>query len=105
MNHQDDVVDTYRTRDGLVHFTFRFVPSGSRYEVDVLDTPPYDLFEYRNTDQHVTHRIDSDRGGDQICFGNPHSIQTLQDCRKWARTWAENTWYYIRTGIEMANTE
>jgi hypothetical protein len=91
-------LDTYRTTDSAAFFKFRFVNVGSYYEIDILEMPSY---AGRSSDQHTTHRLNSTRGGQRICFGDPNVASTLNKAQKWAGIWSEATWKYIRTGVEM----
>lgn len=93
--------DTYRTSDGQALFTFRFVPMGNHFEIDIVDQPDYG---HRRTDAHSTHRLSSDRGGCRICLGDPRAASDLQSAYKWAAMWAEHTWKYINTGTPFPNS-
>ena len=87
--------DTYRTKDGKAKFKFRFAEKGGRVDVDILKTPTYGN---KSRDRHKTHRVKSERGGDKICFGNKNSVRNTKDAKKYAKSWAESTWNYIKTG-------
>lgn len=95
------IQDTYRTRDGRARFTFRFVEAGggffssSHIEIDIVDAPSYGG---RSTSSHDTHRVPSDRGGYKVCIGHEGQVRSLNDARRYARAWAEETWKYITRG-------
>lgn len=93
------VEDEYRTKDGEGYFGFRFVDMGDHWEIDILSTPDYKMFNSNlNDDLHSTHRLPSNRGGFRICFADPYDCKSLQDCYNFAAGWAEYTWHFIRTG-------
>lgn len=87
--------DTYRTKDGIALFTFGFVEVNNHIEIDILEQPSYGS---RANDAHSTHRLDSERGGKKVCFGDPDYIHQ-GNAKKWAAEWAEATWKYIKTGV------
>jgi len=91
--------DEYRTRDAQAWFTFRFVPVGGHYEIDIVDMPSYKgVSVMRSSNLHPTHRLPSGRGGHRICFGVPSAVSSISDCYEYSASWAENTWEYIQTG-------
>ena len=92
--------DTYRTRDGRAYFKFRFVPQGfffTHWEIDILAMPSYGG---RSEGLHETHRLPSDRSDCRyrVCIGDESSVSSLSDARRWAGSWAEETWKYIQWG-------
>ena len=87
--------DVYKTKNGKQLFEFAFYWKWNHYEIDIFKMPSYGS---RSTDLHNTHRLPSDRGGHKICFGDPHLINSLEEGRKWAGTWAECTMNYILHG-------
>jgi len=92
--------DVYRTQSGQYLFEFNFVNKGSYFEIDIVDQPGYGN---RNSGEHPTHRLPSDRGGYRICFGNPETINTLDKAFEWAAVWSEQTEKYIVQGIDFNN--
>lgn len=95
------VVDTYRSKDGMYYFEFRFFPVGAYFDIDILDMPSYGL---RSSDLHKTHRLPSERGGYKICFGDPKIITDLNTAKRWAASWSELTVQYIKDGSAFPNT-
>ena len=97
-----NVTDEYRTRDGSAYFTFRFVDVGTHYEIDIIYQPSYGS---RESDQHSTHRLSSSRSdcNYRVCLGDDRQANSLSNAKKWAGTWAEHTWNYIRTGRPFPN--
>lgn len=87
--------DVYRTYCGKGYFKFRFVPCGSYYEIDIISTPNYGG---RDTGSVATHRLTSLRGGYRICLADSLSANTPSSARRWAKTWAEGTMSYIKSG-------
>ncbi len=94
------ILDTYRTEDGYGYFAFLFVDVGPHYEIDIISMPSYGN---RSADLHDTHRLPSDRGGHSICFGDNSVAVTMSKARKWAASWAELTWDYIKYGKAFPN--
>jgi hypothetical protein len=92
------VEDVYRTRDGRAHFTFQFHEVGGHYEVDIVDMPSYGG---RDSSLHNTHRLPSDRGGYKVCIGGESSVRSLEQARRWAKSWSEETWKYIKHGEQF----
>lgn len=89
------VNDVYRTNDGQGYFEFNFVKVRNLYEVDIVSTPSYGS---RSTDLHSTHRLNSERGGYKICFGDPSVVTSLDKAMKYVENWCEGTWQDIKTG-------
>jgi hypothetical protein len=94
------VEDVYRTRDGSGYFKFRFYQIGDYYEIDILAMPSYGS---RSNDLHATHRLPSGRGGYKICFGDPRVVTDIKTAKKWASTWSEHTYTYIKSGNPFPN--
>ncbi len=90
-----DERDTYRTRDGRNTYTFDFIKTGGHYEVDIVSQPSYGG---RNSGCHETHRLSSSRGGKRICFGRDSAVSTMATAKRYAKSWADNTDTYIKTG-------
>lgn len=85
--------DTYRTRDGSAHYTFRFrEDSDGTWRVHILRQPSYGS---RSDDAHSTHRL-TDSEGHYICWDD--DITSVQDAKRVAALWADKTQEYIRTG-------
>jgi len=90
---------TYRTKDGLSFFKFRFVELGNgKYEVDILEQPSY---RGRDDDARVVHRLPSARGGKKICVNVGYEPVSLHKAQKLAMEWAELTNTYIKTGMSI----
>ncbi|HJQ24193.1 MAG TPA: hypothetical protein VKA60_09785 [Blastocatellia bacterium] len=89
----DGKVETYRTKDGEAEFTFRFVKVDDQYEVDILETPSYGNLD---TSLHITHRVNSPRGGYQADMGLIDK-RNLDEVQQMASQWAEFTWTYIKS--------
>ena len=95
------VVDTYRSKDSMYLFQFRFFPVGAYYDIDIMEMPSYGI---RSSDLHVTHRLPSERGGYKICFGDPKIITDLNTAKRWAASWCELTVKYIKEGTAFPNS-
>lgn len=100
MNEKPPIHDVYRTKDGRYFFEFVFYWTGNYYDIDIFKMPSYGT---RSEDAHKTHRLNSERGGYKICFGDPYMIDSLSEGRKWAGTWAECTMNYIKYGENFPN--
>lgn len=86
---------TYRTKDGSAYYKFRYVDIGGKFEIDILQQPTYSL---RDSSQHITHRLHSDRGGMKICISTGFEPGTLEKAKKISVEWAELTNTFIKTG-------
>lgn len=85
--------DTYRTRDGSAHYSFRFEEHGDgTWRVHILSQPSYGS---RSDSPHSTHRL-TDSEGHYICWDS--SIASVREAKQVAALWAEKTQEYIRTG-------
>jgi hypothetical protein len=90
-------VDTYRTKDGCARFQFRFVEDRPGVvEMDILSSPSYG---FRSEDLHFTHRLPSSRGGYRVCLAHPEAAYSFAQAKKFAKSWAESTWRYIKHGL------
>lgn len=76
--------DTYRTRDGLACFDFRFHLRHPRYEVEIVSVPA----------NGIRHRF-SDMEGTLIFSGNNPGIVKYAQAKQLAAMWAEYMWPYI----------
>lgn len=88
--------DIYRTNDGRAFFRFRFVPeTGGAWRADIQEQPSYGS---RASDLHSSHRLSSGSAGTgyKICYAS--SPKSLRDAQKFAETWAEATWVWIKDG-------
>lgn len=94
--------DVYRTTTGhIFEFAFYMVRD-SYYEIDILSMPDYGS---RQTGQHETHRLESNHGNDtRICFGDNANVTTLEDAKKWAGIWAEQSMDYIINNNPFPNS-
>lgn len=94
--------DVYRTTTGhLFEFAFYLVRD-KYYEIDILSMPDYGS---RDNGFHPTHRLKSNHGNDtRICFGDDTSASTLEDARKWAGIWAEQSMDYIINNNPFPNS-
>ncbi len=86
---------TYRTKDGMAHYKFRYVDIGGKFEIDILSQPSY---EGRDESSSVSHRLSSDRGGKKICLSVGKEPTDLETAKKICMEWAELTHTYIKTG-------
>jgi hypothetical protein len=76
-----EVTDVYRTLDGRAHFTFRFITSAGRQEVDILYSPV--------PSQGDPGLAESSRGGYRLAGSISAS---LAEARNAAAAWAERAW-------------
>ncbi|MBK8370360.1 MAG: hypothetical protein IPL20_03080 [Saprospiraceae bacterium] len=81
-------IDEYRTKDGRAYFEYGFARVGNHIQIDILKMPDYG---YRDSDQHVTHRLRNPNGVYYICFGDASIIQNLNTAKTWAAQWSELT--------------
>lgn len=87
---------TYRVKDGSnTYYEFEYVWVGSFFEIDIKSQPSY---KHRSSSDVKVHRIDSHRGGKQICIGSGHEPTTIDKAKKISMEWAELTHMYIKTG-------
>ncbi|OFY47798.1 MAG: hypothetical protein A2W85_13425 [Bacteroidetes bacterium GWF2_41_31] len=86
---------TYRTKDGMGIYKFRFVDLGGKFEIDIDSQPSYGV---RNDGSNATHRLPSARGGKKICISVGKEPQTIESAKKICVEWAELTQTYINTG-------
>jgi hypothetical protein len=93
--------DVYRTSTGhLFEFAF-YLNQGGYYDCEILSMPDYGE---REKDYHSTHRLSSNHGNKaRICFGDNAVVSTLEDAKKWAGIWAEQSMVYILDGTEFPN--
>jgi hypothetical protein len=89
---------TYRTHDGEDYYKFRFVGSGGKFEIDILEQPSY---RGRDERAEITHRLPSDRSGKKICVTPGLEPTSLSAAYKLAMGWAELTNTYIKRGITI----
>lgn len=83
----------YRTRDGEADYRFGFQQQpDSSWRAYILAQPDYNG---RSTSPHVTHRL-SDGYGQYICWTAP--IRSLEEAKRVASLWAEQTQTFIKTG-------
>jgi hypothetical protein len=93
--HADISPATYRTKDGGAYYKFRYVSTGGKFEIDIVEQPSY---RHRDTSAHVVHRLPSARGGEKICISAGHEPTTLARAKSISMQWAELTHIYINTG-------
>jgi hypothetical protein len=86
---------TYRTKDGMGIYKFRFVDLGGKFEIDIDSQPSYGV---RNNGSLATHRLPSSRGGKKICISVGKEPKTLETAKKICVEWSELTQTYINTG-------
>ena len=88
----------YRTEDGEAYYRFQFIKLGEKFEIDILEQPPY---RGRDESYNVAHRLPSDRGGLKVCVTAGSEPTSLEDVKKLAIGWAELTNTYIKSGITI----
>ncbi len=89
---------TYRTKDGRAYYKFKYIAVSNYYEIDILEMPSYG---WRNSSFHVTHRLNSSRGGYKICFNRGREPRDITTAKNYSKAWAELTHKYIQTGITI----
>ncbi len=89
------VVGTYRTKDGLAYYKFRYIKIRGFWEIDILEQPSY---KNKDSGAHATHRLNSSRGGKKICLSSGHEPRTLLQAQEISTEWSELTHSYIKTG-------
>lgn len=82
----------YRTADGEEDYSFRFVQLNSDIRIYIQNQPSYNG---RSEDSYDTHRL-IDSGGKYICWTG--RIATYEDAKSVAKTWAEKTETYRKSG-------
>lgn len=95
LHFSDYAPATYRTKDGLGIYKFRFVNIGGKIVIDILSQPSY---AGRGESSSVTHRLSSSRGGQKICLSAGKEPTTIESAKNICMEWAELTNSYIKTG-------
>ena len=91
----DEAVN-YRTRNGRSDYRFRIARTSDRgYRVYILNQPSYGS---RGTGDHATHRL-SDPHGRYVCWTG--RLNTREEARQVAATWADKTEDYILKGLRF----
>jgi len=86
---------TYRTKDGIAQYKFRYVNIGGKFEIDIIFQPSY---EGKNESSSIAHRLSSARGGKKICLSVGKEPTDIETAKKICMEWAELTHSYIKTG-------
>lgn len=84
----------YRTKDGRADYGFSFERETSgEWRAYIVSQPSY---QGRDTGMHPTHRLYNTAGRPYVCWTT--TLRSEHEARQVARTWADKTQNYIKTG-------
>lgn len=90
----------YKTLDGRAIFTFSYEYEMRFYEIVIHHHPSYNG---RDSSSWIAHWLpcDSSPINKKVCFTNGKEPQTLENAKKISMQYAELTWTYIQTGVNI----